>query len=198
MKYLLILIIIFSGFLIYKNKFIIPKPSVIQTTPTPIQTIINLTYPVAEFKTRITKKFFGTYITHQNSPIKPEKFTGFHTAVDVEYEDTMSDIPVYSIDDGQIIYSGEVNGYGGFIAIQYSQYIGIYGHLRPKSLLPNKSVVKKGDIIGVLGTGYTSETDGERKHLHFAILKGTKIDFRGYVQSKSELSLWLNPLDLFP
>lgn len=202
MKYLLILIIIFAGFLIYKNRPQVPTPSLLTPTisvsraPSPITN--KLSEPISEFKPRITKKFFGTYITPQNSPIKPEKFTGFHTAVDVEYEDVISDIPVYSIDDGQIIYSGKVNGYGGFIAIQYSEYIGIYGHLRAKSLLPNKSVVKKGDTIGVLGTGYSSETDSERKHLHFAILKGSKINFRGYVQSKSELSLWLNPLDLFP
>lgn len=172
-------------------------PSVIQSSPTPTQTT-NLTYPVAEFKKRITKKFFGTYVTKKNSPISPEKFTGFHTAVDVEYEDITSNVPVYSIDDGQIIYSGPVKGYGGFIAIQYSQNIGIYGHLQPSTLLPNKLIVKKGDTIGILGTGYSAETDGERKHLHFAILKGSKLDFRGYVQSESELSLWLNPLTLFP
>lgn len=202
MKYLLILIIIFAGFLILKNRPQVPTSSLLPPTisVSPISSPITdkLSEPISEFKTRITKKFFGTYITPQNSPIKPEKFTGFHTAVDVEYEDTTSDISVYSIDNGQIIYSGEVNGYGGFIAIQYSEYIGIYGHLRPKSLLPNKSMVKKGDTIGILGTGYTSETDGERKHLHFAILKDSKLDFHGYVQSKSELSLWLNPLDLFP
>lgn len=202
MKYLLILIIIFSGFLILKNKSQVPTPSLLPSTipisPTSGPITDKLSEPISEFKQRVTKKNFGTYVTPQNSPIKPEKFTGFHTAVDVEYENTMSDISVYSIDDGQIIYSGQVNGYGGFIAIQYSQYIGIYGHLRPKSLFPNKSAVKKGDTIGILGTGYSPQTDGERKHLHFAILKGSKLDFRGYVESKSELSQWLNPLDLFP
>jgi murein DD-endopeptidase MepM/ murein hydrolase activator NlpD len=199
LKYLLILIIIFAGLLIFNNKSKIPILSpIISVSPTPSPVSNKLSEPIFEFKQRVTKKFFGIYITPQNSPIKSEKFTGFHTAVDVEYEDTTDDIPVYSINNGQIIYSGKVNGYGGFIAIQYSEYIGIYGHLRPNSLLPNNSIVKKGDTIGVLGTGYTSETDDERKHLHFAILKGSKLDFRGYVESKSELSLWLNPLDLFP
>jgi len=47
-----------------------------------------------------------------------------------------------------------------------------------------------------LGKGYSDETDGERKHLHFAIHKGTKIDVRGYVQTKGELQDWLNPLPL--
>jgi len=201
-KFLLILIIIFAGFLILKNKSQIPTssllPPTISVSPAPSPITDKLFEPISEFRQRVTKKFFGTYVTPQNSPVKPEKFTGFHTAVDVEYEDTTGDIPVFSIDNGQIIYSNQVNGYGGFIAIQYSQYIGIYGHLRPKSLLPNKSVVKKGDTIGILGTGYSTETDGERKHLHFAVLKGSKLDFRGYVESKSELSLWLNPLDLFP
>lgn len=202
MKYFLLITILFAGILIYKNKSHIPTPSPspstvqISLTSTPI--IDTLVKPVSEFKQRITKKFFGTYVTPQNSPVSPEKFTGFHTGVDIEYEDISDDVPIYSIDDGQIIYSGHVNGYGGFIAIQYLQYIGIYGHLRPSSLITNHIKVKKGQNIAVLGTGYSSETDGERKHLHFAILKGQKLDFRGYVQNQSDLSFWLNPLTLYP
>jgi len=202
-KIVYIIVSLLLVFLIYDNFFSqhsrqTPSVTINSPTPTPTQPSNKIVEPVAEFKTRITKKFYGTYITPQNSPIKPEKFTGFHTAVDVEYEDIKGDVPVYSIDDGQVIYSGQVNGYGGFIAIQYPQYIGIYGHLQPKSLLPNKSVIKKGNVIGILGQAYSAETDGERKHLHFAILKSVKLDFRGYVQTESELSLWIDPLTLFP
>jgi murein DD-endopeptidase MepM/ murein hydrolase activator NlpD len=190
-KYLFLLLSLFTGLLGHKN---LPVPL---STPTVTPIPNNLALPIAEFKTRITKKFFGTYVTPKNSPISPERFTGYHTGVDVEYSDIFTDVPVYSIDNGQVIYSGRVNDYGGFIAIQYSQYIGIYGHLRPSSLIADKSTIKKGETIGVLGTGYSSETDGERKHLHFAILKGQKLDFRGYVPIQSELSLWLDPLTLF-
>jgi murein DD-endopeptidase MepM/ murein hydrolase activator NlpD len=197
----MILIVIFFGVFVYFSINSASKPSlpqIIPSSPTPPQTLSELSKPIAEFKQRANKKLFGTYITPQNSPIKPEKFTGFHTGIDIEYDDISTDIPVYSIADGQVIHSGYVNGYGGFIAIQYQQYIGIYGHLKPSNLVTNKSVVKKGDIIGILGQAYSTETDGERKHLHFAILKGPKLDFRGYVQNQSELSLWIDPLDLFP
>jgi murein DD-endopeptidase MepM/ murein hydrolase activator NlpD len=198
-KYLLILIVIFFGIFIYFSINSASKPSLtptVQSSPTPSRT--ELSEPIAEFKQRGNKKLFGSYITPQNSPIKPEKFTGFHTGIDIEYEDISANVPIYSIAEGQVIYSGHVNGYGGLIAIQYPQYIGIYGHLKPSSLVSNKSVVKKGDIIGILGQTYSTETDGERKHLHFAVLKGPKLDFRGYVQNQSELSLWIDPLTLFP
>ena len=36
---------------------------------------------------RITKKPFGIFITTQNSPVQPERFSGYHTGVDVEYKD---------------------------------------------------------------------------------------------------------------
>lgn len=154
--------------------------------------------PVADFKSRITKKFFGTFVTPQNSPVSPEKFRGFHTGVDVEYGDITAKDSVKAVASGQIIYSGFVSGYGGFIAQQISlnnePYIAIYGHLRPSSLVKKGTTPSAGDPIGVLGTAYSAETNGERRHLHFALLKGTKLDFRGYVQSQSDLSLWSDPL----
>ncbi len=107
-------------------------------------------------------------------------------------------IPVIAVADGPVIYSDYVNGYGGFLAqkikINSADYIAIYGHLRPSSLPPKGTILTQGQIIGVLGTSYSSETDSERKHLHFAILKGDQLDFRGYVQTPQELSLWVDPL----
>lgn len=49
--------------------------------------------------------------------------------------------------------------------------------------------------IGMLGNGYTGETDGERRHLHFAIIKRHYIDFRGYVQNENKFNGWVNPID---
>jgi len=40
-------------------------------------------------------------------------------------------------------------------------------------------------------------TDGERSHLHFAILSDNRIDVRGYVQSESELLGWIDPVILY-
>jgi murein DD-endopeptidase MepM/ murein hydrolase activator NlpD len=176
-------------------------PPLITTISPPPPAAPLLPSPIDNFKTRITKKFFGTFVTPQNSPIQPERFRGFHTGVDVEYGDVLTEVPVKAVASGQIIYSGFVSGYGGFVAEQISinnqPYIAIYGHLRPSSLINNNSKINAGDQIGVLGTAYSKETDGERRHLHFALLKGTKLDFRGYVQNQSELSLWVDPLGLY-
>ncbi len=155
--------------------------------------------PIAEFEKRITKKPFGIYITPQNSPVQPERFQGYHTGSDVEYEDVENEVEVFSIADGNVILSRWVSGYGGFLAITHNinneNIISLYGHLNPDSLININSEVKKGDKIGILGRGFTNETDNERKHLHFAILKGSSLDLRGYVQSKGELDKWYNPID---
>jgi hypothetical protein len=175
-----------------------PKPKV---NVTPIIEIQQIQEPILDFKNRITKKYFGTFITPQKSPVSPERFLGYHTGVDVEYGDVTTDVQVKAVTKGQIIYSGYINGYGGFIAekikYQNQDLIIIYGHLRPRSLIKNKTIVYIGDTLGVLGAGYSQETNGERRHLHLAVLKGAKLDFRGYVQNQSNLSLWLNPLDLY-
>jgi len=158
-------------------------------------------YPVANFLTGQTKKVFGQYITPATLPVSPEKFTGYHTGVDIEQVQDNTDVPVYAINDGVIKFSGRVGGYGSVII--YSTTINdepvtiLYGHTRLSSA--EKKVgeeVKKGEKLAVLGTGYSSETDGERKHLHFSIHKGSSIEYRGYVQNESELLNWINPDDI--
>ncbi len=161
----------------------------------------KLVIPIADFEQRITKKTFGQYITPQNSPVKPERFTGYHTGVDVEYSDTTADIPVYAVKEGVVTYSDWVSGYGGVLILEV-QLSGkphsiLYGHLRPTSLPKKGSSFQQGKEMAVLGTGYSHETDGERRHLHFSVLSNNRIDLRGYVQQKNELSGWVNPLDLF-
>lgn len=180
------------------QKEIIPTPTIV-TTPTPIAQI-PLAEPIAEFRERMTKKFFGTYITPANSPVTPERFTGYHTGVDVEYADVNSDVPVFAIADGIIIASEYASGYGGVMVIKHEisgkTLYAVYGHLKPISMLKTGTNVTQGRKIGVLGTGYSSETDGERRHLHFAIAKTNTIT--GYTSSKSELnSNWIDPLSLY-
>lgn len=166
---------------------------------TPVQPQSLLDNPIDEFEQRITKKTFGQYITPQNSPIQPEKFTGYHTGVDVEYEDEAGEVEVRATADGEVIYSGYVNGYGGVAIISHTinskNYLSLYGHLAPSSLVNNGERVSKSQKIGILGEGFSSETDGERRHLHFAIIKGNDIDYRGYVQSEADLDAWVNPID---
>jgi murein DD-endopeptidase MepM/ murein hydrolase activator NlpD len=158
-------------------------------------------YPVDEFKKRITKKNFGLFISPGKSPVKPERFTGYHTGVDVEYQDIKSDIPVYAIADGTVVFSKIVSGYGGVFIIEIKlkslSYTILYGHIRPASLPENGQKVYKGEKLALLGTGYSVETDGERRHLHFSVLPGNHIDLRGYVQRKNQLSGWIDPLTLY-
>lgn len=159
----------------------------------------NLTEPIAEFETRIIKKPFGIYITPQNSPVQPEKFQGYHTGSDIEYEDVDSEVEVFSIANGKVALSRWVSGYGGVIIISHNiegeNILSLYGHLDPNSLINIDSEVKKGDKVGILGKGGTNETDGERKHLHFGIIRGSEINLKGYVATEAELNGWYDPVE---
>lgn len=180
------------------NTNIAPPPPTNTNTTTPVPTVV---VPIADFFNRITKKPFGIYITPKNSPIQPEKFTGYHTGADAETTPAEADIgiPIYSIANGSVVFAGHVNGYGGVIMIRYT--IGtetvttLYGHLRISSFTVKLGdTVNMGRQIAVLGTGYSSETDGERKHLHFGIIKGANINYKGYVSTQSQLSAWEDPV----
>jgi len=70
--------------------------------------------------------------------------------------------------------------------------------MKPSRLPAVGKKVTMGEMIGVLGTGGTAETDGERKHLHFDVVKGDRVDIRGYVQTQAELSGWIDPLMIIP
>lgn len=173
------------------------------TTPAPIPTPGAFIAPIADFKARITKKFFGTYVTPKSSPVQPERFTGYHTGVDVEYQDITTQVPVVAIADGTVRRANYTSGYGGLVVVEHAvngkHLFSLYGHLRTSSLPKVGIAVKQGDQIGVLGTGYSPETDGERRHLHFAIVTTTSFDVRGYVSSTQTLnSIWMNPLALYP
>ena len=169
-----------------------------QTTPTPL----SLIEPVPEFRLRITKKAFGTFVTPQDSPVQPERFTGFHTGVDVEYEDITDNVPVVAVTDGTVVYKGTINGYGGVVIIRHDigdgTYQVLYGHLDIRSVTVGiGQFVTRGQRLGNLGEGYSPETDGERKHLHFSISQRNTLDFRGYVSAMDELSDWIDPQNLF-
>ncbi len=177
---------------------------VVQTSPPPEQIdntkSSSIMAPVPEFQRRITKKPFGIFISPKSSPVQPERFTGYHTGVDIEYGDVPGDVIVSAIADGTVVLSKKATGYGGVIAIEHTidgkRVVAIYGHLDPKSLLNTGASVKMGDKIGILGDGETSETDGERKHLHFGLSISAGVDIRGYVQRKEELSGWLDPVKM--
>jgi hypothetical protein len=163
----------------------------------------TITEPISNSLNRITKKTFGLYVTPKNSPISPERFTGYHTGVDFETtpEEQNIDVSIYAVCTGPLLLKKMANGYGG-VAVQSCQInqeavTVVYGHLRLASIAssPN-SILSQGQQIGVLGTGFSSETSGERKHLHLGIHKGKVVNILGYVQNKGDLSQWIDYLTL--
>ncbi|MDO8558020.1 MAG: M23 family metallopeptidase [bacterium] len=164
------------------------------------------------FSGAVTKKPFGAFITPENSPVTPEKFTGYHTGVDLEISETISataSISVLAIADGVVVRSGKAQGYGGVVAVRHNihsagagqvgddSYLAVYGHLNPKTLIKLGTHVKAGQAIGVLGKGFTIETDGERRHLHFGLYTGQEVNIAGYVLQESELQNWVDPVKFF-
>lgn len=156
--------------------------------------------PIANFATRVTKKPFGIYITPKTSPIQPEKFTGYHTGADAETTAAEADqnTPIFAIASGSVVFADHVNGYGGVMIIKHTiggkKLLSLYGHLRISSFTVTVGkTVTPGQRLAYLGTGFSSETDHERKHLHFGLINGWTITYKGYVTTKSALSSWMNP-----
>lgn len=160
----------------------------------------NLQSPISKAAERVTKKPFGIYITPKTSPVQPEKFQGYHTGTDFETttDEQNIDVPIKTICDGKLLRARFANGYGG-VAVQSCTLDNnpvtiIYGHLRLSSIAAKVGdELKAGDFLANLGMGYSKETDGERKHLHLGIHKGSRITILGYVKSKEQLSNWIDP-----
>ena len=156
--------------------------------------------PLPNALARITKKPFGIYITPKTSPVQPERFQGYHTGVDLETTaaEQNVDVPVVALCNGKLLMAEYASGYGGVAVesctLDEQAVTVIYGHIRLSSVKPKAGdTLAAGDFLADLGTGYSSETDGERKHLHLGIHIGTGINILGYVQFKGQLSGWLDP-----
>lgn len=155
--------------------------------------------PISRAQERVTKKPFGIYITPKTSPVQPEKFSGYHSGTDFEIfpEEADIDVPVLPICEGKLLQKRTATGYGGLVVqacdIDLESITVVYGHIKLSSVSAKVGeVLKPGQQIGVLGKGYSSETSGERKHLHLGIHKGTSVNIRGYVSNKSDLSSWID------
>jgi hypothetical protein len=152
---------------------------------------------------RVTKKPFGIYVSPQNSPVQPERFQGYHTGADFEIfpDELNADVPVSAICTGTIALKEYASGYGGALVqncmLDTQPITVIYGHLKLASISKSAGqTLDVGETIGILGKAFSSETDGERKHLHLGIHKGSSVNIRGYVASKSDLSNWIDPCTL--
>jgi len=161
-----------------------------------------ITEPIANAPGRVTKKPFGIYVRPGFSPVSPERFTGYHTGVDFEttIPEQNIDVPISAICSGKLLVKEWASGYGGVInescTIAGQKVTVTYGHLRLASV--SKKVgqtLAAGEQIGVLGKGYSTETDGERKHLHLGIHKGATPVVTGYVATAAQLKQWVNVMD---
>lgn len=157
--------------------------------------------PLSRFTERVTKKPFGKYITPHDSPVQPEKFSGYHTGTDFEIieNETDSDVPVRAITNGAVMEKRTASGYGGVVVtsgvIDGQAVTIVYGHVRLSSVSAHiGDSIRTGDTLAVLGTGYSTETDGERKHLHLSIHLGPVVNIRGYVKSQADLKNWIDPM----
>jgi len=152
---------------------------------------------------RVTKKPFGLYVSPSNSPVSPERFTGYHLGTDFElFEgENPHDMEVKALCKGKLLVKRMSEGYGG-VAVQSCVYkekpiTVLYGHLKIDSISAKPGdMLSKGEFIGVLGEGGTDETDGERSHLHLSVRMGDRADLRGYFEEESGLTKWYDPMEV--
>ncbi|MFZ6015128.1 MAG: M23 family metallopeptidase [Patescibacteria group bacterium] len=165
-------------------------------------------WPLDAYHKRAIKLTFGLFVTPDspNNPIvPPERFSGYHAALDIEiYPDEIKKrVPVYASCNGKVIYTGYVNGYGGVIIhtcmVNNQDVTVLYGHLDPSAYLIKKSdYVKAGDEIGKLADHKTHDSGYNRKHLHLQIHRGTNIVLRGYVSRPEDLNSYIDPQTVLP
>ena len=173
---------------------LLPTPNTANEKPVSL-----LLPPISSALERVTKKPFGIKVSPNNSPVSPERFTGYHTGVDFEIlpgEENI-DVPISAICTGPLLIKRWANGYGGMV-VQKCQLEGqditvVYGHLKITSVMINlNDTITAGEKIGILGKGYSIETDGERKHLHLGIHKGAIPNTSGYISDPANLVNWID------
>lgn len=175
------------------NSEVVPAKQVEQIKEkTPVNDVLTL--PIAEYGERLRYKAFGEYIQ--------DRFRGYHVGDDIEYEDESKEVPASAIANGTIKYIGRVDGYGGLIIVKHNinakTIHSLYGHLDlSSSTLKEYDTVAKGQFLANLGNNKSVETDGERKHLHFALYEGNDVRLGGYESSANKVGSWINPYDFF-
>lgn len=165
--------------------------------------IPSFTWPVDAYQKRPLLLTFGMNVTptSENNPIvPPERFSGYHSALDIEiYPDEINKkVTVNASCAGKILTIGMVNGYGGVLVqsckINNQEVTILYGHLDPDDFLVKfGDSVKAGDDIGILAPHKTAKSGFNRKHLHLQIHRGTNIVLRGYVSREEDLAQYIDP-----
>jgi murein DD-endopeptidase MepM/ murein hydrolase activator NlpD len=156
--------------------------------------------PLDRAAERVTKKPFGILIDPATSPVRPERFAGYHTGTDFETfpDEVDADVAVRAICGGEVVAKRSASGYGGVFVtrcvIGGEDVTVVYGHLALSNIDAEIGErVEAGSRIGFLGSQGGRDTDGERKHLHLGIHRGRATDIRGYVSDRALLSEWIDP-----
>jgi murein DD-endopeptidase MepM/ murein hydrolase activator NlpD len=172
--------------------------------PSPSPASPDPAIPLPHARERVTLKPFGIRVSPEDSPVSPERFSGYHTGTDFEIlpDEDETTLTVRALCVGQVIGARRISGYGGVVTQQCSlggrAVIVLYGHLAPASLAKSGAMLASGDPVGTLGRGYSSDADDERPHLHLGIINGAREDVRGYVVDPRQLEGWLDPLMFIP
>lgn len=166
-----------------------------------------LTYPLSRGEERERKLTFGLFVTPnpETNPINPpERFTGYHSALDFEIfpEEESVDVPVSAACDGKILQAEVIAGYGGVIiqscTLENEDVTVLYGHLDYNRFQKEVGqVIRSGEEISFLGDEKSPESGNTRKHLHFGIHRGAGIEVRGYVEKEAELESFIDPAQFF-
>lgn len=200
------------GGVLYSNRpspiVLVPSPSsTIPTQPTATSSSVVLqtfVWPISRPQDRTTKKIFGTYVEPGNSVVTPERFKGYHTGLDFETfpDEKDAEVVISAVCAGKVLQARTASGYGG-VLVQSCEFESepitiVYGHLKAKAFsVKVGQLLEVGQRIGVLGKGGSSETDGERKHLHLGIHRGAAVSILGYISTKSRLTDWIDPVKVF-
>ncbi len=176
----------------------------------------NYFFPLPNYFSRILVRKYGQLVSPSDRPNIPcgAEFSGYHDGDDLETTaaEQNQDVPVYAAAEGKVVLLEHVSGYGGLLVEASSLPLSAgptsakatageevtiyYGHISLASAKVRQGeAVKSGQILANLGRGCSSQTDGERKHLHFAIHLGSSVDVRGYAPTREALSQWLNPAE---
>ena len=91
----------------------------------------------------------------------------FHDGIDISAPEGT---PIRAVEEGEVIYSDQLRGYGNLIIIRHRDGLAsVYSHNR-KNLVREGEKVAKGKIIGEVGS--TGRVSGP--HLHFEVRKNNK------------------------
>lgn len=127
---------------------------------------------------RVTSKFGKRNLGIENA-------STFHEGVDLGRDFSKPSTKILAVKSGRIIENRWNNYRGWYVIIRHDEeYSTLYQHLRAKCPLPVGSIVKAGEVIGVMGNSSDKDVLKVATHLHFELRKnGKEIDPLPYLMN---------------